>query len=140
LVGTWLVVTWIDAALADQHFRRFGQVVGDGYHSLLTAFAAQEHLRSCLIEVKIAQVDPERLRDTLVGSLEKKQQAPITSSAWRLLTRRVDEGVGSLRVTLLANGYFRRFLLAWRKHGHRDHRSSTMPTISVASSWSVRVS
>jgi transposase-like protein len=43
--------------------------------------------------LKIAQVDAERLGDTRTGSPEKKQQAPIASSAWRSLIRRVDKGV-----------------------------------------------
>src|ERR1700722_11491892 len=73
-------------------FSAFGQIAGDGYYAFLAALAAQEHLRPRLIEVKIAQVDAERLGDTCTGSPEKKQQATITSSAWCSLVRRVDKG------------------------------------------------
>ena len=52
------------------------------------------HRSTCgLVEVEIAEVDTERLRDTCAGSPEKKQQAPITSSARRSLIRRIDQGV-----------------------------------------------
>src|SRR4051794_19398724 len=60
----------VEAALADQRLQRFGQVVGDGYYALLAALAAQEHLRPRLIEVKIAQVDAERLGDTRTGTVK----------------------------------------------------------------------
>src|SRR5664279_4081631 len=73
--------TRIEAALADQHLQRFGQVTGDGYYALLAALAAQEHLRSRLIKMKIAQVDAERLGDTRTGSPEKKRFEFVRRSA-----------------------------------------------------------
>src|SRR5664279_5029506 len=77
--------TRIEAALADQHLQRFGQVTGDGYYALLAALAAQEHLRPRLIKMKIAQVDAERLGDTRTGSPEKKR--PYVASATALDVR-----------------------------------------------------
>ena len=60
------------ATLAHQRLQRFGEILGDRHDPFLASLAAQEHLWSWPIELKIAGVDPERFGNARAGSREEK--------------------------------------------------------------------
>ena len=100
------------------------------YYPFLATLAAQEHLRPRLIEVEIAEIDTKRLGNTRAGSPEKEQQASITSSAWRLLIRRVEEGIEFLSGHMMRHLGVR--LLRWDRE---DRCATPSEAGSFAATW-----
>lgn len=81
----------IDASLAHQCLQRFDEVLWDRHDPFLAALAAQEHLWSWAIQLEIAGIGAESLRNASAGERQEKQQRPIATTPRRLLIRRVDE-------------------------------------------------
>lgn len=67
--------------LAHERPQRPGQIIGNRHNALFASFAAQEHLGSCTIEIKVADIDAECFGNTRAGATEEKQQRPIATTA-----------------------------------------------------------
>src|ERR1035438_8621972 len=82
-----------DSSLAHQRLQRFGEIVRDRHDPFLAALAAQEHLWSLTIQLEVAGIDADGLRNARARARQEKQQRPVAPAARRLLIRRVDESI-----------------------------------------------
>lgn len=69
-----LFLVRLEAPLAHKRPQRPGQIIGNRHNALFASFAAQEHLGSCPIEIKVADIDAECFGNTRAGAPEEKQQ------------------------------------------------------------------
>ena len=93
----WSCLMEGDSSFAHQRLQRFGKIVRDRHDPFLAALAAQEHLWSRTIQLKVAGIDADGLRNARAGARQEQQQRPVAPAARRLLIRGVDDASTSCR-------------------------------------------
>ena len=83
----------IDPTFAYQCLQRFDDVVRDRHDPLFASLAAQEHLWSRVLQLKIARIDAERLGNARPGAGHEQKERSISATERRSLVRRVDQGI-----------------------------------------------